>query len=125
MVVLVVDDSSTIRELLRIALERVDGTVVVEASDGAEALARLDEIAPDVVLTDVDMPHLDGLSLIRRLREHRSLAHLPVVVLTTSRTMPPPDQLAELAVAACIVKPIRHETVAETVAAAVASARKV
>jgi two-component system chemotaxis response regulator CheY len=123
MVVLVVDDSSTIRQLLQLALARIAGTVVVEACDGLDALAKLAEIAPDVVLTDLDMPNLDGLSLIRRLREQPSCAHLPVVVLTTQRSMPPPDVLAALAVRACIVKPIRPDDVVATVQGVVPSQR--
>jgi len=123
MVVLVVDDSSTIRQLLQLALARIAGTVVVAACDGLDALAKLAEIAPDVVLTDLDMPNLDGLSLIRRLREQPSCAHLPVVVLTTQRSMPPPDVLAALAVRACIVKPIRPDDVVATVQGVVPSQR--
>jgi two-component system chemotaxis response regulator CheY len=123
MVVLVVDDSSTIRQLLQLALARIAGTVIVEACDGLDALAKLAEIAPDVVLTDLDMPNLDGLSLIRRLRERPSSAHLPVVVLTTQRTMPPPEVLEALSITACIVKPIRPDEVVETVRAVVPSRR--
>jgi len=80
--ILVVDDAMTIRELQRSILERA-GFGVVTASDGLEALARLGERAFDLVLTDVEMPRMDGLALTEAIRRGARSANLPVILLTS------------------------------------------
>ncbi|MEO8293120.1 MAG: response regulator [Actinomycetota bacterium] len=80
--ILVVDDALTVRELERSILERA-GYEVHTASDGADALARLGERPVDLVLTDIEMPNLDGFGLIEAIRRHESLSTVPVVILTT------------------------------------------
>jgi two-component system, chemotaxis family, sensor kinase CheA len=80
--VLVVDDTTVVRELERSILEEA-GYRVRTARDGREALAALATEPPDLVVTDVDMPGLDGLELTRAIRADRALAGLPVVVVTS------------------------------------------
>jgi two-component system, chemotaxis family, chemotaxis protein CheY len=81
--VLIVDDSATVRALVRSALE-ADGHAVVEAANGAAALAALEGAdAPDLVVTDLIMPEMDGLALIRALRADTRHRGLPILVLTT------------------------------------------
>ena len=77
--ILVVDDEAHIRDVVQYALER-EGFRVVTAGDGAAALARVREGDVDLVVLDVVMPELDGLSVCRRLREERSL---PIVFLSS------------------------------------------
>ncbi|MCA2981069.1 MAG: response regulator, partial [Myxococcaceae bacterium] len=80
--VLVVDDSPLTRGLLVALLESV-GYEVAEAADGADALARMEREAVDLVVTDLEMPRVDGLELTRRLKAAPALQHLPVVIVTT------------------------------------------
>ena len=80
--ILVVDDSPLTRELLSSLLEAV-GYEIVNAVDGAEALERLGKEAVDMVVTDLEMPKVDGLELTRRLKSHPTLNKLPVVIVTT------------------------------------------
>ncbi len=80
--VLVVDDSPLTRELLVSLLESV-GYEIVQAGDGGEALQRLAREAVDAVVTDLEMPVVDGLELTRRLKGHPTLRSLPVVIVTT------------------------------------------
>lgn len=80
--VLVVDDSPLTRELLVSLLESV-GYEIVQAADGAEALERLSREVVDAVVTDLEMPAVDGLELTRRLKVHPTLKSLPVVIVTT------------------------------------------
>lgn len=80
--VLVVDDALTIRELQRSILERA-GYEVVTAADGEEALARLAEQPAELVVTDVEMPRLDGFGLTERIREHPQLSSIPVIIVSS------------------------------------------
>jgi two-component system chemotaxis sensor kinase CheA len=80
--VLVVDDALTVRELQRSILERA-GYTVLTAGDGLEALARLSATEVDIVLTDVEMPNMDGFTLTEEIRSRPALAGLPVVILTS------------------------------------------
>jgi two-component system cell cycle response regulator DivK len=79
--ILVADDNAASRELIREVLE-MSGYDVIEASDGREAVRRTGETAPDLVLVDIQMPHLDGFGVLRELRADPRFAALRVVALT-------------------------------------------
>ncbi|AUX29065.1 MULTISPECIES: response regulator [Sorangium] len=79
---LVVEDAPVARELLS-GILRAIGLRVEEASDGREGLARARAAPPDVVLTDIEMPYMNGLEMVAELRRTPALARVPVVVLTT------------------------------------------
>ena len=79
---LVVDDALTVRELQRSILERA-GFEVRTAVDGRQALAMLREAPADLVLTDVEMPHLDGFGLTAAIRAQPALANMPVLILSS------------------------------------------
>jgi two-component system chemotaxis sensor kinase CheA len=83
--VVVVDDTMMVRELQRSILER-GGYTVRTASDGAEAMAMLSDAPADLVVTDVEMPNLDGLQLIRNMRAHSRLANVPVLIVSSHGT---------------------------------------
>jgi CheY-like chemotaxis protein/chemotaxis signal transduction protein len=80
-VVLVVDDSATIRALHRSVLQSV-GYDVVTADDGAEGLSLLHRRGVDLVITDIQMPRMDGLALVRRIREVPAWQRLPIIVVS-------------------------------------------
>lgn|GEM_PF-355736 len=79
--VLVVDDDSSLRTSLHVRL-RLEGMEVIEAIDGLEALERLKDSCPDIVLTDVDMPRLDGFGLVKEMRTQPETRSVPVIVMT-------------------------------------------
>jgi len=79
--VLVAEDNPTNRELLRELLE-IRGYSVVEACDGEETLATVEQADPDLLLLDIGMPRLDGYAVARKLRENPRFAALPVVAVT-------------------------------------------
>jgi len=83
--VLVVDDSPTIRGFARLLLRSLD-VKVVEAEDGAKALAAARASAPALVLADVNMPVMDGLTLTRELRKDSALKGVPVLLLTGEKS---------------------------------------
>ncbi len=76
--VLVVDDDSSIREVVSFAL-RQQGHEIVEAANGADALATFDRIHPDLVILDIMMPEMDGRECCRRIRQH---SDVPIIFLT-------------------------------------------
>jgi CheY-like chemotaxis protein len=102
-VIVVAEDHEDIRYVLKRSLERA-GHRVVAAADGMAALAAIREHRPDLVVTDVDMPHMTGLDLCRAIRADDALRHIPVVV--ASGSLMPGDNLAEAAGAsATLLKP--------------------
>jgi two-component system, chemotaxis family, chemotaxis protein CheY len=80
--VFIVEDSRTMRSLVRTVLER-DGYEVRESPDGRQALAALHSMSPDLVITDINMPEMDGITLLREIRKLPALHHTPVLILTT------------------------------------------
>lgn len=83
--VLVVDDESAIREMIRFALGRA-GMKVRCATDGLEALNKISEKTPDILLLDWMMPGISGLELTRRLRRNSRTAEIPIIMLTAKVT---------------------------------------
>lgn len=79
--VLVVDDEAHIREMLALLLG-LHGFSVREAEDGREAWEKIADHPPDVIILDVMMPHMDGITLCRKLRAKPETAHLPVIMLS-------------------------------------------
>ena len=80
--ILSVDDSASMRQMVRLTLSGA-GYDVVEASDGKEGLARAQGKAFDMVVTDLHMPNMDGLALIRELRKLPAYKGVPILFLTT------------------------------------------
>jgi two-component system chemotaxis response regulator CheY len=80
--VLIVDDSPTMRGMIQRALAAA-GYHVLEAADGIEGLSRLEEAPVQAILTDINMPRMDGLTFIRTVRESGRFPRLPILALTT------------------------------------------
>ena len=115
MVVMVVEDSSTMRQLICHALKRIAGIVLVEASDGNDALKKLTEIKPDLLLTDINMPNMDGFELIRAVRQRPGLDTLPVIVLTTAGALTDQDKAKGLSVTSYVTKPVKPDALVNAV----------
>ena len=80
--IMIVDDSATMRQMVRFTLETA-GHQVVEATDGVDALAKLNAQKLDLFITDLNMPNLDGIQLTRQLRAAAPYRFTPIVMLTT------------------------------------------
>ncbi|MFH1808910.1 MAG: response regulator [Pseudomonadota bacterium] len=104
--ILVVDDDDEIRRVLQIVLQK-SGHVVVQAANGEEALARMVEHVPDLVLLDIMLPRLDGLEVIRRMREQAALRSIPVIAFTALTSQLIEKELFELGVKGFMRKPLR------------------
>lgn len=81
-IALIADDSSTIRKFVGFALKSM-GIEVVTASDGMEALEKLNSEQFDLVITDLNMPHLDGYELIESIREISQYKETPIIILSS------------------------------------------
>jgi len=112
---LVVEDSPTMRQLLVFALSRVRGLSVVEADDGLDALKKLSSMAFDIIITDINMPIMDGLKLVKRVRSDERYKEIPVVIITTEGGQEDRNRALALGANAYITKPIRAPQVIETV----------
>jgi two-component system chemotaxis response regulator CheY len=80
--VLIVDDSVTMRQMVSFTLREAQFDVV-EAEDGADALKKLDSLSPDLIVTDLNMPVMDGLTFIRGARALAATRFIPILMLTT------------------------------------------
>jgi len=109
--VLIVDDSPAMRTFVRRVLEAsgFELSVCFQASNGREALEVLRKEWVDVVLTDINMPEVDGEELIRRLAADDLLQTIPVVVISTDATRSRIDRLLALGARGYIAKPFRPE----------------
>ena len=81
--ILLVDDAAFMRKMLKDALSKNGYTDLYEAVDGADAVEKYDELKPDLVIMDITMPNMDGLTLIKSLREMPSYRTTPILMLTT------------------------------------------
>jgi two-component system, chemotaxis family, chemotaxis protein CheY len=111
--ILVVDDSSSVRQLLGVTL-RSAGYQVVEARDGEEALEYARKHAVDLVLTDVNMPHMDGITLVAHLRTLASYYHTPTLLLTTESSPDRKLQGKQAGATGWITKPFSPEQLLAT-----------
>jgi chemosensory pili system protein ChpA (sensor histidine kinase/response regulator) len=112
---MVVDDSLTVRRVTQRLLVR-EGYRVVTAKDGLEALERLAEEKPVVLLSDIEMPRMDGFDLVRNVRADEKLADLPVVMITSRIAQKHRDYAAELGVDHYLGKPYSEEELLSLVA---------
>ena len=106
--VLVVDDSLTVRRVTQRLLVR-EGYRVVLAKDGMDALERLAEERPSIVLSDIEMPRMDGFDLVRNIRGDARLRDLPVIMITSRIAQKHRDYAAELGVDHYLGKPYSEE----------------
>lgn len=102
--VLTVDDSRTIRNMLLVTLNNA-GFEIVQAEDGIEGLEVLEESNPDVIVTDINMPRLDGFGFIEGVRQNDRYRAIPILVLTTESDAEKKNRAREAGATGWIVKP--------------------
>jgi two-component system chemotaxis response regulator CheY len=106
--VLTVDDSRTMRRMLRVTLEE-GGYRVLQAEDGVLGLQVLDAETPDVIVTDINMPNLDGFGFIEAVRRDQRFAYVPILVLTTECDETLKQRARGLGATGWITKPFEHD----------------
>ena len=106
--VLVVDDSESIREIVGYTLEGA-GYNVLKGDDGIDALQHLNGDTIDLVITDLNMPNMDGIGLIKEIRNHDNYKFSPILVLTTESQVTKKNEAREAGATGWIVKPFVKE----------------
>ena len=104
---LVVEDSPTMRQLITFALKRIPGSKVIEANDGIDALKKLSTQVFDIILTDINMPIMDGLKLVSMVRNDPVHKAIPIVIITTEGADEDRKRGLALGANAYIAKPIQ------------------
>jgi len=102
--VLIVDDSESIREVVNFTLQN-EGYDVLVAEDGGDALQYLDGRPLDIIITDLHMPNVDGLELIRKVREMDGYKHIPILFLTTESQASKKMEAKQAGATGWIIKP--------------------
>ena len=106
--ILTADDSASMREMISFTLRNA-GYDVVEAVDGRDALARLATCTPQMLITDLNMPNMDGIELIRQVRALPQCKYIPIVMLTTESQDAKKQAGRAAGASGWIVKPFRSE----------------
>ena len=112
--ILTVDDSKTIRDMVGFTLQKA-GYAVTEAADGAAGLAQVNRQKFDCIITDLNMPGMDGLALTRAVRASATNRATPVLLLTTEADPAKKTAGREAGATGWLVKPFNPEKLVETV----------
>ena len=112
---LIVEDSPAMRQLIKHALRRIPNLRVDEAEDGVQGLKRIREGTFDMLLTDINMPMMDGLKLIDLVRKNPAYEEVPIIVVTTEGALADRQRALELGANAYITKPIRASQLVDCV----------
>lgn len=113
MKILLVDDSRTIRNIQKNVLKQLGHSDVAEAEDGVQALVQLQKQTPDLMLVDWNMPNMDGITLIRKVRETNK--SLPIIMCTTEAEKSRVLEAVKAGVNNYVVKPFTVESLGEKI----------
>ena len=120
MKIMLVDDSRTIRNIQKNVLAQLGFKDVVEAADGVEALKMIADSKPDMALVDWNMPNMDGITLVRKIRETDK--QMPLIMVTTEAEKRRVIEAIQAGVNNYVVKPFTAETLGEKINATLAKA---
>lgn len=112
--ILIADDSASMRQLVSFAL-RDAGFEVIESINGRDALSKMDGTKIDLIVTDLNMPEMDGIELIRQVRRKPCYRFIPVIMLTTESQESKKQEGKQAGASGWIVKPFTPEQLVETV----------
>jgi two-component system chemotaxis response regulator CheY len=115
--VLIIDDSSTMRKIVTRSLRQagLDFDIILEAGDGVEALQLLQNETVDIILSDINMPNMDGIEFLRQKAANAALKRIPVVMITTEAGADILSEAKSLGAAGSIKKPFTPDQVSETI----------
>ncbi|MFQ5455660.1 MAG: response regulator [Nitrospirota bacterium] len=106
--IMTVDDSPSLRQMVSFSLKQA-GYDVVEAVDGTDALSKLNGSPVNMVITDMNMPNMNGIELIKSLRANPAYKFIPIIMLTTEFTDSKKDEGKKAGATGWIIKPFKSE----------------
>jgi two-component system chemotaxis response regulator CheY len=106
--ILIVDDSASLRQVVNIALSGA-GYDVIEAADGKDALTKLDGRKIHLIVSDVHMPNMDGITFVKEVKKHPSYKFTPIIMLTTESQEGKKQEGQMAGAKAWVVKPFKPE----------------
>ena len=107
--VLIVEDSKAIRSMIRVALEEAGGFIVAEAGNGFEALKALPTQPLDLIITDINMPDINGLELIGYVKSNPAYSTIPLIIVSTEKSEEDKKRGLSLGASGYVVKPFKKE----------------
>lgn len=113
--ILIVDDSSSLRSVVNTALSSA-GYDVIEACDGKDALTKLNGDKYHLIISDVNMPNMDGISFVKAMKQNASYKFTPVIMLTTESQEGRMQEGKDAGVKAWVVKPFKPDMMLDAVA---------
>jgi two-component system chemotaxis response regulator CheY len=119
--ILIVEDSATTRALIRAVIDELSGYETVEASSGFEALKILPQQQYDLIITDINMPDINGLELINFVRNNPRYSHLPIIIVSTERSEEDKKRGMALGASAYVTKPFKSVELQEIIEKTLAS----
>jgi two-component system chemotaxis response regulator CheY len=114
MKILVVDDCQTTRKILSMYLKS-KGFEVVSAENGLDAIEKLASHNVNLIMSDLNMPYMDGIELVKTLKSDPNLSHIPVLMVTTEADPDEKQKAMEAGANAYLVKPVTAETVSNNI----------
>lgn len=119
--VLIVEDSKAIRSMIRVAIEEVGGFFAVEAANGFEALKTLPTRRFDLIITDINMPDINGLELIGFVKSNPAYQDIPLIIVSTEKTDEDKKRGIALGAFGYVEKPFKKEDLTAMVKKAIDS----
>jgi len=117
--ILIVDDSASLRQVVSIALKGA-GYEVLEAADGQEGLSKLDGTKINLIISDVNMPNMDGISMAKEIKNMPNYKFTPIIMLTTEAGADKKDLGKAAGVKAWVVKPFKPDQMLDAVSKLIA-----
>ena len=105
--ILIVDDSRTMRQLLCFTAKRIPGVKIIEATDGADAFKKLSTEKIDIILSDINMPIMDGYELVNLVRKHELYKNIPIIMITTRGAQEDEQKALTIGANAYLTKPVQ------------------
>ena len=113
--ILIVEDSSTTRALIRAVIDELGDFDTVEAATGFEALKMLPQQEYDLIITDINMPDINGLELINFVRSNVRYSHVPIIIVSTERSEEDKKRGLALGATAYVTKPFKSVELQEAI----------
>ncbi|GBF48982.1 response regulator receiver domain-containing protein [Leptospira ryugenii] len=112
--ILIIDDSAVFRKIISVHLKNANFELV-EAGDGLEGLSKLEEHQIDLIVSDMNMPNMDGISFIKKTKENPKYKFTPIIMLTTESQPEKKQQGMDAGARAWLTKPFSPEELLETI----------